>query len=266
MDNMLTCPICGGKAYRTALDCKKFFLTSCKGCKLTRTKLTDLISGPSPDLYMSKSEAEKHYLVQREQFADYAREILDFLPNVNRGSLLDVGCGMGWVVKEAGRRGYVAVGIDPSVPYVNLGKRVLKLDLYRKTLEKFRTRQKFDVIVLNHVLEHIKNPRKFLEKIKYLSSKSGLLLVACPNIDSLMFRLFRCKWYGLVPWQHIWQFSDKTLKMLLQANGLEVIKIKKTNLYYKVPGIKGAVFRLLLWFSNIFQSGDQTFILARPNK
>lgn len=176
----------------------------------------------------------------------YARELLDYINSC--GSLLDVGAGKaGFLVKEAKKRGFQAMGIDPLVD---------------TDLEHFKTSKKFDVIVLKHVIEHVVDLNRFLSICRRLLKSDGVLLISCPNISSLMFYLFRQRWYGLQPSQHIWQFSPNTLRRQLRKNGFREIKIDVINMDYQVPGIKGVAFKILLLTAKIFNVGDQLVVVA----
>lgn len=210
----------------------------------------------------NKYSAREQYESQKEEFGEYAREILDLCP-ILKGHLLDIGCGLGWVVKEAKNRGLCATGIDLKTDYVNFGKKYLKVDLQAISLEKFKTKEKFDVITLNHVLEHIENPSNFLSKIKSLLKKDGFFIVACPNIRSLMYCIFRSRWYGLCPEEHIWQFTPKSLSDLLISNGFKIEKIKINNMGYHINGWKGIIFFVILNLGKLTGFGDQVMIVAR---
>ena len=121
---------------------------------------------------------------------------MDLVP-VKNGKLLDVGCGLGWTVAEAQKRGFTAVGIDPKIQFVNFGKKKFGVNLQTTSLEKFKTKEKFVVVILKHVLEHIVKPEPFLSKIREVQGVRGCLVVACPNMNSLMARIFLDRWYGL---------------------------------------------------------------------
>jgi 2-polyprenyl-3-methyl-5-hydroxy-6-metoxy-1,4-benzoquinol methylase len=261
-----SCPIDGGKFQKVIFSSNSFQLLQCSGCGLVATKVLMRDLGQGKEMYESREEAEKQFLTQGEKFRKYADEILDFLP-VKKGKLLDVGCGLGWVVAQAKDRGFDAMGIDESKVYVGVGEKHLGVDLFPYSLETmYSKRQKkfrnYDVVILKHVLEHVENPKKFLEIIKEFLVPGGKLLVACPNINSLMFRLFSERWYGLVPNQHLWQFSAKTLARLLESNGFNIKRIEITNLDYQVKGIKGIIFSILLKIADIFKLGDQVVVLA----
>lgn len=218
--------------------------------------------------YRDRNEAQKQFEEQGKMFRDYAREIVDFLgpPRsrswLRRAKLLDVGCGLGWVVAEANQRGFKAMGVDSAGPYIEIGKKLLKVDLHHTSLENLKIRQKFDVVILKHILEHIEKPEPFLAKIRQLLKPDGQLVVACPNIKSLMFWMFRDRWYGLSPFQHVWQFTPESLAGLLTTNGFRVERVKVGSLAYNTSGWKAIVFKTLVFISNISGFGDQVFVLA----
>ena len=182
-----------------------------------------------------------------------------------RGKLLDVGCGIGWVVAEAEKRGFEGTGIDSSKVFTDLGKKALRVKLFSKSLEKFQTKEKFDVIILNHVLEHIKDPVKFLQTVKMLLKPGGELLIACPNIRSLIFFLFKERWYGLQPAQHLSQFTPQTISMVVEKSGLVVRNVSTGSLYYNPPGLKKLAFLFLTNFGALMGLGDQVFVKATKN-
>jgi predicted SAM-dependent methyltransferase len=181
----------------------------------------------------------------------YAQELLDFLPLKTSGNLLDVGCGKEeFLVKEGRKRGFRARGIDP---------------LINTDLEHFKTEEKFDVLVLKHVLEHISDLDRFLNKCRDLLKSQGLILISCPNIKSLMYFIFRSRWYGLQPTQHVWQFTPELLKKVLEKNNFKILKSKINSLDYQVKGVKGIVFKILLAMAKILPVGDQLVVVAKKN-
>lgn len=216
---------------------------------------------PTKNIYNSRIEAEKQLRSQATTFRSAAEEMMNFIPGTS-GRLLDVGCGLGWVVAEAAVRGFTATGIDEGKPYIAVGKKHFRVDLRNVSLSKFRTKEKFDVIVLKHVLEHTKDPDIFLARIKILLKPEGVVAIACPNIRSLMYFLFRERWYGLQPEQHLWQFTPKTLTERLNKNGFRVTRVKIGSLAYDTHGWKAMAFKGLVWIGNLTGFGDQVFILA----
>lgn len=263
MTKNITCPACANKKWKLFFQTPDYRLLECIQCTLIRTEVINNKFSRIPTK-QQQIEAEKHFVNLRKNFSSYSSSLLDFVGSATRSrSLLDVGCGFGWLVLEAKKRGFSqVVGIDQSKPFVEMGKKKLKLDLRVTSLEKFKTREKFEVITLNHVMEHISDPKEFLAKTKDLLTKGGLLVVASPNIDSLMFKLFKTRWYGLQPGEHQWQFTPRSLSTLLESNGFRTQGVKVVSLDYDPSGWKKYIFKLLVSLANILGQGDQVYVKA----
>jgi SAM-dependent methyltransferase len=82
----------------------------------------------------------------------------------------------------------------------------------------------FDVVLAIHVIEHVVDPGHFLQVMSMRLKKGGSLLLATPDIGSMIARVLREKWWYIqVP--HIYYFNEKTIKALLAKYGFETQKI-----------------------------------------
>lgn len=253
----MTCRVCIKDKYKCVLIGEGYGLWRCRSCGVVST-----IGKFDDSQYQSKKELERQYILQKELFEDCAKDIAKHFP-ITSGKLLDIGCGLGWLVIQAQKMGFDALGIDNGKACIDIGKKYLHANIKFASLENFKSREKFDIITLNHVLEHIEKPKTFLTKTKSFLNENGYLIIACPNIDSLMFKIFRQKWYGLVPNQHRFQYSPKSLKFLMGRTGFKTEKVVINNLDYRVLGFKGLIFNLILKIADITKTGDQTIIIAR---
>jgi SAM-dependent methyltransferase len=217
------------------------------------------------EAYSDPHEAESQFLIHADRFRRYAVELLDFLGPPYLGKLLDVGTGLGWVVLEAKRRGFEAEGIDPAEVFIRTGKKFLGVNIRTGTLKNVK--KKYDVVVLKHVLEHISARKNFIEDVKRVLKPGGRLLIAIPNIRSLMYWIFRDRWYGLQPKQHVYLPSPWQLRRDLESWGFVITKQLNTSLDYDPPGIKKTIFYFLTKTANLFQVGDQLICCCeyRPN-
>lgn len=258
----LPCPVCLHNNYSSYFVQPDYKLLHCQNCGLIRTLLSNAKNFVGAELYAASKEANKHTQSNHGQFPKYAQNLLNFIGK-SSGKLLDVGCGFGWLVWQAKALGYDAIGIDISSPFVQAGKKKLHVDLRRSSLEDYKTPEKFDIIVMNHVLEHIEDPNKFLKKAHSLLAANGALCVAVPNIHSLMFYIFKDRWYGLQPGQHLWQFTHATLTRLLEKNGFTVDKLVTTCLDYNPTSWKSLAFKMLTKTANLIALGDQIYLLAK---
>lgn len=95
-------------------------------------------------------------------------------------SILDVGCGRGELIGMLSAEGYAVTGCDADEECVRLSSRhakVEKLDIREISAERFE--DKFDCVLMSHVLEHVDNPRETLTRLAGLTD--NLLIVSVPN-------------------------------------------------------------------------------------
>jgi len=219
---------------------------------------------PTPD--GRDSQGRDYVNVDKDRYLMFANLLLKQVPfNPSRGKikLLDVGCGGGFVVKAAKDQGFEAIGIDTYGDAINYGKKVLKAPVQNINLYNYKPKEKFDVITLNHVFEHITETEKFLKNIKGLMKKDGVLLLSSPNYKSLMRMLFGDRWYGFQALQHVWQLTPKSLKKYLESQGFTNIKFYPSSMDYNPPNIiKNAVFRILNLGAKQIGLGDQLVMTA----
>lgn len=106
-----------------------------------------------------------------------------FLDNISASDkVLDIGCGEGSVSADMAKKARGVVGIDISKKnIISSRKKYFKdnLQFIEGDATTFDFKEKFDVIILSNVLEHIKDRVKFLEKIKKLAPK---ILIRVPLI------------------------------------------------------------------------------------
>lgn len=78
------------------------------------------------------------------------------------------------------------VVVDAAEKYVKAAKKLGKnIEGYATLFENFSPTQKFDTIIMSHVLEHVTNPAEILKLAKTWLSPSGRIIVVVPNADSL---------------------------------------------------------------------------------
>ena len=174
------------------------------------------------------------YLGNYKEFIKIFNQMLNLIEkHKNSGKILDIGCGLGLFLYLAKKRDWEASGIEISKFASNFAKTKLKLNVINSdNLDCFQDNF-FDVIVVNHVLEHIENPLVILKQIKKKLNINGILFIGVPNIKGLFPRFQKENWPSLQPFAHIYQFTPKTLKLLLQKIGFEPIKIITINRKFK---------------------------------
>lgn len=84
----------------------------------------------------------------------------------------------------------------------------------------------FDLVVMDHTVEHLSDPKAVFDSIARWLKPGGRLLVTCPNFGSLESRLFGRWWFGLDMPRHLFHFSVGTLEGLVGRNGLVVEDVR----------------------------------------
>lgn len=96
--------------------------------------------------------------------------------------------------------------------------------------------ESFDVVTMNHVLEHMPAPEIAIEECSRLLDKGGLLVVAVPNFTSLQSSWGKHLWFHLDIPHHLYHFSEEGLTSLLEKYKLNVLKIRRFDLEYNPFG------------------------------
>ncbi len=158
--------------------------------------------------------------------------------------LLDVGCYTGIFVEIAARHGWDAWGVEPSHWAVREA-RERGLHVVQGTLETADLPPAyFDVVTLWDVIEHLPDPRATLVQAHRLLKPGGLLVVHTIDIDSLFARLMGGHWPWLME-MHIYYFSRRTLRLMLEDCGFQVLSDKPQGRYLRLGYLMNRVAALM---------------------
>lgn len=155
------------------------------------------------------------------------------------GRLLEVGCGTGTFLRKMAAEGWTAEGMEFSDRAAETA-RSLGCDVRTGALEDFPDPgRKYDLIVLWMVLEHLHDPDLGLRKLRGWLSPGGWLAFSVPNAGSLEFRLFREHWYGLHLPNHLYHFTPRTVRLLLERCGWRMERIFHQRTISNIAGSLG---------------------------
>ncbi len=182
------------------------------------------------------------YLVEEAGRRRTARLLLQRIAvHAKNGRLLDVGCGPGLLLDEARTCGFETVGLEMSRASA-AHARALGLDVREHTLDELAADERFDVIALVDVLEHLADPRDAIARCHEHLAPGGVLCVVTPDPSSATARLAGPRWWGLVP-AHSYLLPRRTLIELLTASGLVVVAdrpfVRSFSLSYWLSGLAG---------------------------
>ncbi|MDP2035798.1 MAG: glycosyltransferase, partial [Ignavibacteria bacterium] len=226
----ILCPYCTSSraiVYRKASD-----IVKCSNCGTvylrTRLKkeamelLYQSYNTDAPQMFLPKDLNEiKNSLLRRDY---WIKEILQFTKP--KGNILDIGCGWGAFLDNAQTYGFTPRGIEITKKGADFAKTKLHINA---TSDQFLDTQlekgSFNVITLNHVLEHLPEPKMAVEKIFDLLIPGGLFCGIVPNVESLCSFFMGDSWEWLDPFYHYVHYSPATIKKHLEDTGFRIEKL-----------------------------------------
>lgn len=164
------------------------------------------------------------YLQSQNQFRNIFRVTFKKVLKYKRqGCVLEVGSSTGLLLKEFKDKGWYVQGIEPSKKSSEYSEKI-GIKVLKTTFEKALVKEKYDVVILNHVLEHLVDPTKVLQKIYKVLKSDGIVVINVPNAGSLSARIYGESWAYRLPEEHLWQFTPDKLVSLLKENGFKVLE------------------------------------------
>ena len=149
------------------------------------------------------------------------------------GQLVDVGAYTGVFVEIAAQHGWDAYGVEPSHWAVEQaregGLHMIEGTLASSGLDE----NSLDVVTMWDVIEHVSNPLGEMQQAQRLLKPGGLLVVHTMDIDSGFARLMGGRWPWLME-MHIYYFSQRTLKHMLEKAGFTVVRIEPQGRYLRL--------------------------------
>lgn len=217
---------CGSKATRKLFGANPYIIVECQACGQVRTITPASVKRTQ---YYEK-ENFSIYLEKEEMFRRIFREKIQFLKKYKQqGALLDIGAGVGLFVDEARIAGFDAIGFEPSKSAVAAAKKYFHVSLINHEFNQRFAKGPYDVVVINHVLEHMTSPNEIINGVSHVLQKKGILVIGLPNFDSILRHIKRGRWQNLIPDQHRWHFTKKTLDQLVLPLGFKSIASQHEN-------------------------------------
>ena len=147
-----------------------------------------------PNQYQKQKAFEwdgvQYYLQDIERRRSASKQVINRLYAAYRkansrrpGNFLDVGCAIGLALILAEEKGLKAIGIEPEVRLADYGRKHLGMDIRSCMLADAGLQAgSFDLIYCEQVLEHVAEPPRFLQDLKYLLAPDGRLYIGVPPV------------------------------------------------------------------------------------
>lgn len=168
----------------------------------------------------SGSGGDKRYSIKRNR--QLAIEISKYFPLLKNKPVIDIGCADGELLNELGKLGFNNItGVDPSEKSLQNVDSSSNFKLLKGFLGNIKTSQKYSLVILSHVLEHIYNISDAINNLKDLIANDGRLYIEVP--DANRYCDYFVSPFHFFDMEHINHFTINSLKNLVKLNGFEVL-------------------------------------------
>ena len=222
------CLICNSEKLNKLIGYEKDNLVKCKSCGFVFCKqipslqeLNTHYEGYPRNNYNSPITIKRY------------NELLDlFEPYRETNKILDIGCGDGYFLEVANKRGWIVYGTEFTETALNscikkgikMNKGILKASNYPEAI--------FDIVTSFEVIEHINNPQDEVNEIKKILRKNGLFYFTTPNFNSLSRSILKDDWNVIEYPEHLSYYTCSTINRLLKSNGFLKKKIETTGINF----------------------------------
>ena len=208
----------------------------------------------TPELFIKHDHIFEHFFKERIRRIN--------AQGIKSGKALDIGTGFGLWTHFLKKKGFEVQGIEINKSIARYTQDKYQIPVSDIPIEEFNSDEKFDLICIFDVLEHLEEPEVILSKLKTMLTPKGILYIQVPNVIGLKYPYN----HGLGLPYHIWQFDPQTLKKLCLKSGL-----KPVNYWTGIQGVIGAyennkvnLFLKFKWaVANILKRGNRVQLICR---
>jgi 2-polyprenyl-3-methyl-5-hydroxy-6-metoxy-1,4-benzoquinol methylase len=234
------CPVCKNTSVQSAFSAKDhtvsklmFVVCKCNDCEAMFTQ--DI---PSQDAigayyasenYVSHSDTQKgfvnklYHLIRKRTLIS-KKKLVSSNTGLGSGNILDVGCGTGSFLHTMNQSGWKTTGLEPDEAARLKARSMYQIEVYPSDEIYKLPAASYDAITLWHVLEHVHELHEYTEQLKRILKVSGKLFIAVPNYTSYDAKIYKENWAAYDVPRHLYHFSPKSMKLLMEMHGLRVEK------------------------------------------
>ena len=146
----------------------------------------------------------------------------------SKGRILDIGCGTGDLLSACEKNGWKINGVEPSDKARALAaKKISSKEFLVSNIDEVSndSKERYDVITMFHVLEHVPNLLEYVAKLKELLTDDGSLIIAVPNYKSYDASYYKEFWAAYDVPRHLWHFSQDSIRFIFERNNFRVEKV-----------------------------------------
>jgi 2-polyprenyl-3-methyl-5-hydroxy-6-metoxy-1,4-benzoquinol methylase len=143
-----------------------------------------------------------------------------------KGQLLEVGAGTGAFANAMAQKGWSVTALEPDEASRNRALMMYQIKI--SPMEELYTlaANKFDVITLWHVLEHVHDLNEYLSIFYKLLKPNGRLIIAVPNYTSYDAQYYHEYWAAYDVPRHLYHFSPTAMEYLSKKNKMQIVSLR----------------------------------------
>lgn len=175
------------------------------------------------DFYAQLSRHDWYYEAEKWEF----HRAMELIKAVRPATLLELGCGAGEFLRKAATAVNYSLGVDINPDALEVARKK-GLNVRQEDIEKLQ--EKFDMIVMFEVLEHLQSPSQILQALADALNPGGVLVVSVPNPDGYLKHLDLAL-LDMPPHHHT-AWKKDTFEYCAQKLGLEIVRYETESLRY----------------------------------
>jgi SAM-dependent methyltransferase len=204
----------------------KKYIIECRNCGLTQ--LVPQWTKKELDVIYKDYSQKKDFPNQKvpsKRLSKYLEKYFEYYYRI-----LEVGCSTGDNVKYFNKRkGYIVTGIDKDSSVEDTSNSILNYDVYDKFLDDY----KFNAIYGLHILEHMQDPIKFINRLLSLLEEKGKIILEFPNLEEPLLTVYKVKEFDKFYWRpdHLFFYTPETLASLIYRDKVTNCVIERKQNY-----------------------------------
>lgn len=244
----VNCPVCNSgkyKVYERFGSDLQYTYVKCNNCGMIyqspRPEYNQhFIDAAYASYYQYAANLQLNDLTEiRESSVGMFKKEIEYISRYDKKktAVLDIGSGMGTFLYAAKPVYKEAIGLDVSKQMASFVEKQLSVKVFVQQFEEFSYPQKFSLIHMSHVIEHVPDPNLWLRKAKDMLDEDGILVINVPNKYSFSFRLqhlfvklgvkrqFSNAWSdpSRTP-DHLFEPTIRSMKYLLALNEYDILE------------------------------------------
>ena len=171
----------------------------------------------------------------KRDFFDALIQLVQENTRKNNLKILEIGSGRSDLVFYANSINHDSTGIEANIEVVNYLNKIHKGKIKYLKNDNYDdlTENTYDFIYLEHALEHFLDINKLFGSLNKLLKENGVIAILVPNHNSTLSNKFKLEWSEYCPPFHLSFFKPKSISMLLEKYGYNILKVEEKSYYFR---------------------------------